>query len=696
MKIPSLLKRPTTSIPLPYEKILNDRFNLKIPSSESGPNSQFLTVKSIFGDLSSRTSSNKQDFPQNPFNNPSFRLKNDKNFGNNWINEKSVQGNQTPDDFKGDSNQIHPTTNSNYQLTDSSKVSGTTKCTTKDSLISPLKQLSRISKDPSISDPLKPPLSDISEDLDVYSSEPTSDTIISINSTGVFDINGRYSNLEIYKNETVDSIVSSGVDVPERLNLLIKERALRGLSDQCLEILSEIKRLKIPLSIEAYNNCLISCMKTNNAKLSRYLFLCLRSDLLTPDLRTYTLMIKTHVNSGDISSAFSLYRKMENEGTKADLVVFSVLIDCLVKEKHIKDAWSLFNYMRTWRLIEPDEVLFTIMIKSCSYSREAEKALNLYQEMLTMNKFPTIYTYIELINCLSNRKEYFHQCFQFYNQIKAQEYPINSHILLLLLQSCCTVGNVRKAKEVILEARTMGIKPTLEMYNVYIKTLAAQMKLSKLTENEKINNINKTWSIVQSLLPLYNYNNALNSENSENKDLVPEDSDKGKLVRLLNSVILVYENGGYYEYAMDVLNCFQVFNITPDYMTYFILLRMVGPKMKDPGRFFTLWSQAKTQIEPKKTLLCMALDMAILSRSAKRTLEILNDMHNAKVFPTPALMKRLYESGKKITQIHLMINNLVTLQRKMTYQEKLNDSKILQTYVDEFELNKAITPSIKI
>uniref|UniRef100_A0A3B0NA78 PPR repeat family/Pentatricopeptide repeat domain/PPR repeat, putative n=1 Tax=Theileria annulata TaxID=5874 RepID=A0A3B0NA78_THEAN len=696
MKIPSLLKRPTSSIPLPYEKILNDRFNFKIPSQDSSSNSQFLAVKSIFGDLTTRTSSNKQDLPQNPFSNTSHRLKNDINFGNNWIHEKTTSENRTSDDFQRTSDQIRPTIASNHQLTDSSAVSGSTKCTTKDSPISPFKHISKISEGVPNLDTLKPPLTDISEDLTFDSSETTFDQPIYADSTGVFDVNGRYSSLEIYKNESVDSIVSRGVDVPEKLNLLIKERALRGLSDECLEILSEIKKLKIPLSIETYNNCLISCMKTNNAKLSRYLFLCLRSDLLTPDLRTYTLMIKTHVNAGDISSAFSLYRKMENEGTKADLVVFSVLIDCLVKDRQIKNAWSLFNYMRTWRLIDPDEVLFTIMIKSCSYSKEAEKALNLYQEMLTMNKFPTIYTYIELINCLSNRKEYFHQCFQFYNQIKAQEYPINSHIILLLLQSCCTVGNVRKAKELILESRSLGINPTLEMYNVYIKTLAAQMKLSKLTENEKINNINKTWSIVQSLLPLYRCNNSLNNENDGNKDIAMEDGDKRKLVRLFNSVILVYENGGYYEYAMDVLNCLQVFNLTPDYMTYFILLRMVGPKMKDPGRFFTLWSQAKTKIEPQKTLLCMALDMAILSRSAKRTLEILNDMYNAKVFPTPALMKKLYESGKKITQIHLMINNLVTLQRKITYQEKLNESKILQTYVDEFELNKAITPNIKI
>ncbi|UKJ90712.2 pentatricopeptide repeat containing protein [Theileria orientalis] len=445
------------------------------------------------------------------------------------------------------------------------------------------------------------------------------------------------------------------------------------------------------VSTETYNNCILGCMKTRNAKLARYLFLCLRSELITPDLKTYTLMIKTHINSGDTSSAFSIYRKMEKEGTNADLVVFSALIDCLVESKQINGAWRLFNYMRTWRLIEPDEVLFTIMIKSCSLSRDAEKALNLYQEMLSLNLYPTIHTYTELIRCLSKRKEYFYECFQFYNKIKSQEYPITTEIMSHLLESCCTVGNVRRARELLLEASKIGVKPTLEMYNTYIKTFARQMKLNKMSENEKINHIQKTWEIAKSILSKYMADNGGSSSSVDINRTSCNSSPNKEVTRLLNSVILVYESGCYYDYALEVLKCFPRFNAQPDYMTYFILLRMVGPGMKDVGRFFALWDEAKAHITPQKTLLYMALEMAILSRSAKKTLEILNDMYNAKVFPTPSLMKRLYESGKRITQIHMMINNLVTLQRKLTYQEKINENKMLQTYIDENELNKSVT-----
>ncbi|BAM40562.1 pentatricopeptide repeat containing protein [Theileria orientalis strain Shintoku] len=730
MKILPILRRPTNSIPLSYEKFLSNSFNVKYKESNLDSNQQQQPIKSIFGDLNTGSPLGKQQSNQSPFGSLSNNVPKDINFnlnhiphsndgsatveqrGNNGVLLKGVLNDKPANNLiKSYRNDLDP---SNYvtRISDNRLNNDNTViesiCYTKDG-------------DNGLTKYPRNETSDITTDVVSYKRAEGRDVFA-----------GRYSHLRVYRNESVDSIVNRGIGVSEGINSLIKERALRGLSKECLEILSEMKKRGIEVSTETYNNCILSCAKTRNAKLARYLFLCLRSDLITPDLKTYTLMIKTHINCGDTSSAFSIYRKMEKEGTRADLVVFSSLIDCLVESKQVSGAWRLFNYMRTWRLIEPDEVLFTIMIKSCSVSRDAEKALSLYQEMLSLNLYPTIHTYTELIRCLSKRKEYFHECFQFYNKIKSQEYTIDAEIMSHLLEwlfsggggntisntasitmiSCCTVGNVRRARELLLEASRIGVEPTLEMYNTYIKTLARQMKLNKMSENEKINHIQKTWEIAKAILSKYMAGSG-SSTSIGVSDVDPSGSDYGdisstiststtnsanatssankEVTRLLNSVILVYESGCYHDYALEVLKCFPRFNAHPDYMTYFILLRMVGPGMKDVGRFFALWDEAKSHITPQKTLLYMALDMAILSRSAKKTLEILNDMYNAKVFPTPSLMKRLYESGKRITQIHMMINNLVTLQRKLTYHEKLNENKMLQTYIDENELNKSVT-----
>lgn len=57
----------------------------------------------------------------------------------------------------------------------------------------------------------------------------------------------------------------------------------------------------------------------------------MRSRLITPTLRVYGALIDAHVKSGDITGGFALLRKMEDEGFKADVVIYSILINGLVR-----------------------------------------------------------------------------------------------------------------------------------------------------------------------------------------------------------------------------------------------------------------------------------------------------------------------------------------------------------------------------
>ncbi|KAK2197766.1 bifunctional Tetratricopeptide-like helical domain superfamily/Pentatricopeptide repeat [Babesia duncani] len=479
-----------------------------------------------------------------------------------------------------------------------------------------------------------------------------------------YDTIGRYDYLLFLKNQTIQSLFDQGMATLENLNSLMKERGLRGEVKECLSILAEMKQSGIKVSTETYNNMLIGCMHNKNPKVARYLYLCLKADVLEPDLKTFTLLIKTHVDSGDVAGAFSLYRKMEKDNIKADLVLYTVLISGLIKVGQIDNAWRFYNYMRTWRLIEPDQVLFGIMIKSCVKTGDAEKALCLYDEMIKMLLHPTNIVYEELIHCLSQRREFFQKCFHFYNQLKLEQHPISPRVILYLLRACEVTGNSRKARHILVEAEQLKIPIGEEMYIATIRVIAGQIRYEKMSEIEKMHNLQRVWQIVHKMIQ----------------------SNIMLGTKLLNSLILVYENACYHDYALDVLQYFPLFNAIPDHMTYFILLRMLGPKLQDPGRFFTLWNSIKNHITPRRTFLCMALDMAIVSKSAKRTLEVLNDMYAAKAFPTSQLMKRLYSFGKSITEIHMMINNLVSLQRQVIFQKRKKESEILSSYMLEHKL----------
>lgn len=63
----------------------------------------------------------------------------------------------------------------------------------------------------------------------------------------------------------------------------------------------------------------------------------MRSRLISPTPRVYGALIHAHVNSGDISAGFALMAKMEDEGLKPDVVIYTTLINGLVS--HLFVSW---------------------------------------------------------------------------------------------------------------------------------------------------------------------------------------------------------------------------------------------------------------------------------------------------------------------------------------------------------------------
>lgn len=99
-------------------------------------------------------------------------------------------------------------------------------------------------------------------------------------------------------------------------------------------------------------------------------------------------------------------------------------------------------------------------------------------------------------------------------------------------------------------------------------------------------------------------------------------------------------------------------------------------------------------VTPSHKLMCLALQVALMSGkiryhlgSSKMTLEVLREMYNLRIFPTPKLVTELYKRGKHIVEIHLAVKDLEELQRNLVQQRCKRETELLQSYVDERQLN---------
>lgn len=118
---------------------------------------------------------------------------------------------------------------------------------------------------------------------------------------------------------------------------------------------------------------------------------------------------------------------------------------------------------------------------------------------------------------------------------------------------------------------------------------------------------------------------------------------------------------------------------------------MFALDLKDPGRFFALWDFLKSEerqcvVTKTAGMLQLALNTAIESQSATRTIGVLREMFEAKVYPSPQAAGRLAAVAREVPEVHELMRNLVALQQHEVYRHSRREQQLLQTRLDEHEL----------
>merc|ERR1712039_122991 len=93
--------------------------------------------------------------------------------------------------------------------------------------------------------------------------------------------------------------------------------------------------------------------------------------------------------------------------------------------------------------------------------------------------------------------------------------------------------------------------------------------------------------------------------------------------------------------------------------------------------------------QPPADLYNLALEVALESRSSRRTCIVLEEMLEASVFPTPQLTERLAQVGRHVIQIHGLVAKLIALNKSTRVVSAKRETTLLQTHMDERELELA-------
>jgi pentatricopeptide repeat protein len=126
---------------------------------------------------------------------------------------------------------------------------------------------------------------------------------------------------------------------------------------------------------------------------------------VTPDVVTYSILMKASCSSGNVQGALSLFRQIQSNGLMFDQVGFNTLMLACSKADLISDAEEIFQEMLKAGMT-PTPVTTSIMVKMYGKAKMLDKAVAI-SELLEKDygQKPNLYVYTCLIQaCVQNKQ----------------------------------------------------------------------------------------------------------------------------------------------------------------------------------------------------------------------------------------------------------------------------------------------------
>ncbi|XP_008786296.2 pentatricopeptide repeat-containing protein At5g46580, chloroplastic [Phoenix dactylifera] len=184
-------------------------------------------------------------------------------------------------------------------------------------------------------------------------------------------------------------------------SVLAKMFGAAGDYDGIQYVLQEMKSLGVKPDLVVYNTLLEAMGKAGKPGLARSLFDEMVSAGLSPNEKTLTALIKIYGKARWSRDALELWERMRSNKWPMDFILYNTLLSMCADLGLEEEAEKLFEDMkRPERGTRPDNWSYTAMINIYGSGGKAERALELFEEMLENGVEPNIMSYTCLIQCL--------------------------------------------------------------------------------------------------------------------------------------------------------------------------------------------------------------------------------------------------------------------------------------------------------
>jgi len=243
---------------------------------------------------------------------------------------------------------------------------------------------------------------------------------------------------------------SDGVADVITYNTLAKGYGRAGQLDKCFELYEHMRAKNIAPSQVTYGILLDCCINEKQMEKAAEVFDTMSKEGCVMNTVLYTTLIKGFARADQVDQAMKVYEQMRSDtaqGVTPDLITFSILIKANSDAGRMEKSLQLLETMMDLELA-PDEVVFNNLLSGCVRTMDAALGRRLYSNMVQGGMRPSNATFSILIRLYSACK-LLDEAFEMLRvEPAARGVKPESRLYVQLAQACLRERQGRRALEV--------------------------------------------------------------------------------------------------------------------------------------------------------------------------------------------------------------------------------------------------------
>jgi len=184
---------------------------------------------------------------------------------------------------------------------------------------------------------------------------------------------------------------------------------------------------------------------------------------------TFNAVIDACARSCQMIRVQPLLEDMERQGITPNIVTYSTILKGYCQEGRLNEAFQLLKTMKLSEDVKPDEFSYNTLIDGCAQRGLYDQGMKLLAEMQQAGVAPSVFTLTVLVK-LATRSRQPQKAFEIVEELSSKYHiQLNSHVYANLIHACTSYGELTRAVQVVEQMGWQRVRPDVRSYTLLIR-----------------------------------------------------------------------------------------------------------------------------------------------------------------------------------------------------------------------------------